>query len=120
MAASPISRSPSSPTASSGISRRPLAASCQFYIGSIHGSKGDFEDAVKDYDAVLEQFPKGERTADAFYYKGLALVKMGRSRDARKEFLAVISQYPKSAAAERAREQMKALGFNTPAAAKKR
>ena len=100
--------------------QEPLAASCQFYIGSIHGSKGDFEDAVKDYDAVLEQFPKGERTADAFYYKGLALVKMGRSKDARKEFLAVIQQYPKSAAADRAREQMKALGFNTPVAAKRK
>jgi TolA-binding protein len=95
--------------------QEPQAATCQFYIGSIHASKGDFDQAVKDYDAVLEQYPKGDRTADAFYYKGLALVKMGRSRDARKEFLSVIQQYPHSAAADRAREQMKALGFNTPA-----
>ncbi len=99
--------------------QEPQAATCQFYIGSIHASKGDFEQAVKDYDAVLEQYPKGDRTADAFYYKGLALVKMGRSRDARKEFLSVIQQYPHSAAADRAREQMKVLGFNTPAAKKR-
>lgn len=91
------------------------AASCQFYIGSIHASQGNFDQAVKDYDAVLEHFPNGPRTADAFYYKGLALVKMGRSRDARKEFVSVIQQYPKSAAADKARDQLKALGFSVPA-----
>jgi tol-pal system protein YbgF len=91
----------------------PLAASCQFYIGMIHASKGDFDTAVKDFDAVLEQYPKGEKTPEAFFYKGLALVKMGRSRDARKEFMSVIQQYPHSAAADKARDQMKVLGFNT-------
>jgi TolA-binding protein len=93
----------------------PGAAKCQFYVGMIHASQSNFDEAVKDFDTVLEQYPKGDKTADAFFYKGLALVKMGRSRDARKEFLSVIQQYPKSAAADRAREQMKGLGFNTPA-----
>jgi TolA-binding protein len=90
------------------------AASCQFYIGSIHASQGQYDLAVKDFDAVLEHYPKGDRTADSFYYKGLALVKMGQSKDARKEFLSVIQQYPGTPAAARARDQMKALGFNVP------
>jgi tol-pal system protein YbgF len=95
-----------------------LAANCQFYIGTIHFSRNEFEDAVKDFDAVLEQYPKGSKTPDAFYYKGLSLVKMGRSRDARKEFTSVIQQFPHAEAAEKARAQMKVLGFNTPATAK--
>jgi TolA-binding protein len=97
----------------------PQAPSCQFYIGEIHYSTHDYEQAVKDFDAVLEQFPKGNRTPEAYFFKGMALVKMSNSRDARKEFLAVIKDYPKSDAAERAREAMRGLGFNTPAAKKK-
>jgi len=93
----------------------PGAAKCQYYIGMIHASQSNFDQAVKDFDAVLEQFPPGEKTPDAYFYKGLALVKMGNSRAARQEFLSVIQKYPKSAAADRAREQMRALGFNTPA-----
>jgi len=96
-----------------------LAANCQFYIGTIHYSRNEFEDAVKDFDAVLERYPKGSKTADAFYYKGISLVKMGRSRDARKEFATVIQQFPRSEAADKARSQMRALGFNTPAKGRK-
>jgi tol-pal system protein YbgF len=96
-----------------------LAPNCQFYIGTIHYGRNEFEDAVKDFDAVLEQYPKGNKTADAFYYKGVSLVKMGRSRDARKEFTTVIQQFPRTEAADKARSQMKALGFNTPAKGKK-
>ena len=96
-----------------------LAANCQFYIGVIHYSRNEFEDAVKDFDAVLERYPKGNKTPDAFYYKGVALVKMGRSRDARKEFTSVIAQFPRTEAADKARSQMKALGFNPPAKGRK-
>jgi tol-pal system protein YbgF len=96
-----------------------LAANCQFYIGTIHYSRNEFEDAVKDFDAVLERYPKGSKTADAFFYKGISLVKMGRSRDARKEFTTVIQQFPHSEAADKARAQMKALGFNAPAKGRK-
>jgi tol-pal system protein YbgF len=96
-----------------------LAANCQFYIGTIHFSRNEFEDAVKDFDAVLEKYPKGNKTSDAFYYKGLSLVKMGRSRDARKEFSSVIQQFPHSEAAEKAKAQMRALGFNPPAKGRK-
>jgi len=96
-----------------------LAPNCQFYIGTIHYSRNEFEDAVKDFDAVLEKYPKGNKTADAFYYKGISLVKMGRSRDARKEFDTVIKQFPRTEAADKARSQMRALGFNPPAKGRK-
>lgn len=96
-----------------------LAPNCQFYIGTIHYGRGEFDDAVKDFDAVLEQYPKGNKTADAYYYKGMSLVKGGRSRDARKEFATVIQQFPRTEAADKARAQMRALGFNAPAKGKK-
>jgi tol-pal system protein YbgF len=97
-----------------------LAANCQFYIGIIHYSRNEFEDAVRDFDAVLEQYPKGNKTADSFFYKGVSLVKMGRSRDARKEFDTVILQYPRTEAADKARGQLKGMGFNPPARATKK
>ena len=54
-----------------------------------------------------------------FYYKGISLVKMGRSRDARKEFTTVIQQFPRTEAADKAKAQMKVLGFNTPVKGRK-
>jgi len=43
----------------------------------------------------------------------------GRSRDARKEFATVIQQFPRTEAADKARSQMRSLGFNTPAKGRK-
>lgn len=93
----------------------PQAASCLYYSGMIRYSRQEFDQAVQQFDAVLDQFPKSDRAAGAYFYKGLALLKMGQTADARKQFLAVIQQFPKAAEADRAREQMRALGPNTPA-----
>ena len=49
----------------------------QYYIGWIHYSQSDFPSAMNDFDAVLEKYPdNNNKMADAFYYKGLTLVKM--------------------------------------------
>jgi len=98
----------------------PLAANALFYIGTIHYGRNQFDDSVKDFDSVLERGPANNtKRPDAFFYKGMSLVKMGRSREARSEFNSVIQQYPRTDAAARARTQLKALGFSVPASAHK-
>jgi len=98
----------------------PLAANALFYVGWIHYGRNQFDDSVKDFDAVLERGPaNNNKRPDAFYYKGMSLVKMGRSREARSEFNSVIQQYPRTDAAAKARTQLKALGFSVPASAHK-
>ena len=52
-----------------------LAPNAQFYIGQIHYDKNEFAPALQAFDAVLEKFPENNKTADATYMKGMALLK---------------------------------------------
>jgi TolA-binding protein len=89
-----------------------MAPYAQYYIGWIHASQGDYDDAVKDYDLVLEKYSDNKKTPDALFGKGTALVKLGRRTDANKEFQELLKRFPKSDLAPRACDQVKALGFN--------
>jgi TolA-binding protein len=90
----------------------PLAPNAQFYIGTIHASQGDYESAVQDFDTVLEKYPDNNKTPDALYSKGLALVKLGRRTDGADEFAQLIKNYPKTDLAIKACDQRKSMGLN--------
>ena len=89
-----------------------LAPNAQFYIGQIHYDRNQFEPAIRAFDAVLEKFPTNNKTADATYMKGMALLRSGKRNDAGVEFLNVITNFPNSEVAAKARTQRKALGLN--------
>lgn len=88
----------------------------QFYIGEIYYQKGDYGKASKAFDAVLEKYSENNKTPDAHYMKGLALVKSDQRNDAYKEFSYVVTKYPASDVAGKARLEIKKLGLRVPAA----
>jgi TolA-binding protein len=90
----------------------PLASAAQFFIGKIHEAQGDNEAAVQDYDTVIEKYPDNSKTADAFFAKGVALVKLGRRTDGADEFAEVIKKFPKSDLAAKACDQRKSMGLS--------
>ena len=94
-----------------------LAPNAQFYIGQIHYDKNEFSPALQAFDTVLERYPENNKTADATYMKGMALLKSGQRNEAAREFLNVVQKYPTAEVAAKARTQRKALGLTTPAAA---
>ncbi len=85
------------------------APAAQFYIGDIHYRRGDFQAAVDAFDLVLEKYPEHERTPDAHYMKGMALLKMGETAKARSEFNTLIKRFPSSELAGKAKSQLRAL-----------
>lgn len=93
-----------------------LAPNAQFYIGQIHYDKNEFAPALQAFDAVLEKYPENNKTADATYMKGMALLKSGQRNEAAREFLNVITKYPNAEVAAKARTQRKALGLSVPIA----
>ena len=93
-----------------------LAPNAQFYIGQIHYDKNEFAPALQAFDTVLEKYPENNKTADATYMKGMALLKSGQRNEAAREFLNVITKYPNSEVAAKARTQRKALGLSVPTA----
>jgi TolA-binding protein len=90
----------------------PLAPNAQFYIGTIHALQGDNEAAVQDFDVVLEKYPDNNKTPDALYAKGLALVKVGRRTDGADEFAELIRRFPKSDLALKACDQRRGMGLS--------
>jgi len=97
-----------------------FAPNAQFYLGDIYYRKGDYENAVPAFDALLEQYSENAKTADAHYMKGLSLRKMEKRDAAAKEFREVITKYPDSDLVANAKEQLKLMGLSAGAAKRTR
>ena len=81
--------------------------------------KGDMDSAVRAFDLVLEKYPDNNKTPDAMYMKGMALLKMEQRNAAVQEFREVIKSFPRTDLADKSRERLKALGVSaSPPAAK--
>jgi TolA-binding protein len=79
----------------------------------IHYGQKNYEDAVKEFDMVLEKYPDNNKTGESLLYKGRALVKMpGHKTDGANEFMEVIKRFPKTDEATQACNERKALGLN--------
>ena len=93
-----------------------LAPNAQFYIASIHAAQGDYDNAVKEYDMVLEKYQDNNKTPDALYGKGLALVRMGRRTDGAREFQDLLKRFPSHTLAAQSCRQLTDLGIHCSAA----
>ncbi|HEV3196630.1 MAG TPA: tetratricopeptide repeat protein [Bryobacteraceae bacterium] len=96
-----------------------LAPNAQFYIASIHASQGDLENAVREFDIVIDKYPDNNKIPDAMYSKGQALMRLGRRTDAGKVFLDLINRFPRNELSTKACDQRKSMGLGcgTPRAA---
>jgi TolA-binding protein len=100
----------------------PNAPEAQFTIGEIHLGQLKYDQAVMDFDAILERYPDGKVTPDAYFMKGMALKQSGHRDAAATEWKALRKKYPRSDAADRAAEQLRAMGLSpgTSAASRKK
>lgn len=81
----------------------------QYHIGEIYERGEQWDDAAKAFDAVVEQFPKNEKTVDAAYYKAVMLQKGGHKADAKEEYKNFLDTYPTSEHARMARQNLNTL-----------
>lgn len=97
----------------------PNAPAAQFYIGQIHYSQNKLDQAVMDFDAVLERFGDNKMTPEALFMKGMALKQNGQREAGASEFRLLIRKYPRNERAAQATEQLRAMGLSptAPAAA---
>ena len=92
-----------------------LAGNCYFYLGEIQFRQGNYQQAAKSYDQVLQNFPTGSKAASAQLKKGFSLIELGKQEDGAVELQHVIQRYPRSNEALQARERLKKLGVSTTA-----
>lgn len=93
------------------------ASEAQFYIGMVHYGQMKYDQAVMDFDAVLERFQESSKTPDAYFMKGKALKAAGQRDAAVTVWRSLIKKYPHSDMADQAKDQITAMGLRvTPAA----
>jgi tol-pal system protein YbgF len=90
-----------------------LAGNASFYLAEIEYRGGSYEQAVKDYDKVLENFPGGNKGAAAHLKKGMALVQLGKKDEGIAEFQTLLQRFPRSPEATQAKDQLEKLGVST-------
>jgi len=89
-----------------------FASNAQFYIGDIYYRRGDFQNAIQGFDAVLERFPDGNKTPEAHFMKGRSFQGLGKNDAAAVEYREVIRRYPESEVAAQAKARLKELGLS--------
>jgi tol-pal system protein YbgF len=90
-----------------------LAGNCYFYLGEIQFRQGNYQQAAQSYDAVLQNFPSGNKVASAQLKKGFSLIELGKQDDGVSELRHLIQRYPHSPEALQARERLRKLGVPT-------
>ncbi len=87
-----------------------LAGNAYFYLAEIEFRQGNYQQASKDYDQVLQNFPGGNKAAAAQLKKGYALVELGQKAEGVAELRHVMQRYPRTNEALQAREKLQQLG----------
>ena len=97
-----------------------LAGNSYFYLAETAYRQGNFQEAARNYDLVLQNFPSGNKAASAELKKGFALMELGQKENGIAALRHVIQRYPKSNEALQAREKLHKLGVATTGPATRR
>jgi tol-pal system protein YbgF len=87
-----------------------LAANAQFYLGEIDYAQKNYENAVQQYDKVINSYPKSFKIQSAHYKKGVALLELGQKTAGVKELREVVKRYPGTPEERLARAKLKDMG----------
>jgi TolA-binding protein len=93
-----------------------LAGSAQFYLGEIAYRQGDYPEAIKNYNAVLEGFSGNAKAPAAQLHKGLALIQQGKKDAGVHELRLLIQRHPQTPEASQARAKLTAMGIHSTSA----
>lgn len=87
-----------------------LAGNAYFYLADLEFRQGNYQQAVKDYDQVLQNFPTGNKAPAAQLKKGFALLEQGQKDSGIAELRRLIQRYPRSNEALQARDRLRKIG----------
>jgi tol-pal system protein YbgF len=93
-----------------------LASNAQFYLGEIAYSQRNYDQAVNEFDKVLNNYPKSFKLAPARLRKGMALIELGQKTSGVRELREVVKRYPGTDEERKARAKLKELGVAVSAA----
>ena len=93
-----------------------LAGSSQFYLGEIAYRQGDYAEAIKDYNALLEGFSGNAKAPAAQLHKGYALIQQGKREAGIHELRLLTQRHPQTPEAAQAKAKLSAMGVHSTSA----
>lgn len=88
----------------------PTAGGAQFYLGEIAYRQKNYDDAIKAYNLVLEQYSGSPKAAAAQLHKGFALIATNKRDAGTHELRSLIQRHPQTPEAQQAREKLNGMG----------
>jgi len=85
------------------------ADNAQYWIGESYYAMREFDQAILEFDAVRQKYPKGDKVPAALLKLAFAFAELGDKVDARLILQELINRYPQSPEAAKAKEKLKAL-----------
>lgn len=70
---------------------------------------GQYEDAILEYQKLIDTYPKDKRVPAAYLKQGLSLINLGRKQEAKYFLNTLIDKYPDSKEAQTARAKLKTI-----------
>ncbi len=86
-----------------------MAVSAQFWLGEIYYHEKWYEKAILEYQKVIEDYPKGDKTPSALLKQGLAFLNLGDNANAGLILKELIRKFPGSNEANVAKNKLKTL-----------
>jgi tol-pal system protein YbgF len=89
-----------------------LADNAAYWIGESYYRQKRFQDAIREFDVVVNDFPNSDKIASALLRKGYAYLELGEQSKGVVQLQNVIRRYPRSDEANLARQQLATLGID--------
>lgn len=93
-----------------------LAGTSQFYLGEIAYQQKNYDEAVNDYNVVIESFGGNAKAPAAELHKGFALLALDKKEAGVRELRLLIQRHPRTPEAARARSKLNGMGVRITAA----
>jgi tol-pal system protein YbgF len=87
-----------------------LASNAQFYIGEIAYRQKNYQQAISEYDKVINNYPKSFKLAPARLHRATAMIALGQKASGIRELREITRLFPGSEEDRYARAQLKELG----------
>lgn len=84
----------------------------QFWIGECYYFEGQYEKAILEYEKVVQNYPKGNKVADALLKQAFSFLDLGDQASAKVLLQRIINDYPNTTSARRAREKLVSIKNN--------
>src|SRR5689334_9454047 len=87
-----------------------LASNAQFYIGEIYYRQKKYQEAITEYDKVINNYPKSFKLAPARLHRATAMIALGQKSSGIRELREITKLFPGSEEDRYARAQLNELG----------